>query len=543
MPATTENLERFGPFILLKPLGAGGMGTAFLAVHPDTENLLVVKRMHPELVREPTLFRRFVHEAEVASHVKHPNVAALVAMGTVDGEPFLATEFVFGIQASQIVSRIQMSAVDPLPLQVGLRMGIEIAAGLEAVHSAGHRETGEPLGLVHRDVGARNVLVGFDGRVRLIDLGLGKSILADWQTSAEILAGSPDYMPPEQALGSVVDARADVYAATVAIWELLVGVKRIREDSVAARVKRAVIATPEALVDRRADAPRSLEKLLQRGMHPDLDRRLADATELRMGLEAEARRIGGAREDAVRAWLDSACATIIARQRRTIQELRSAVSSIDRSGSQVQLFVGDVESWAPAEVAVRVHSESRPIWLQLLDRVRRQVEGRILLPLANLTDPAWVTSASFTELFGVVAMFVAIVSLTAGLTVWWLLPGEVPSRVQTIAPTPQHPTAVTTRPDETPPPAAGLSTKSFDARDDLAAHPRARPMEPSGPISADLQPEKEALLVRVKQLRKVKYEIQWQRRLTAISARLSRARTRRTLSQIEAALTELEKAP
>ena len=322
-----EHLERFGPFVLLRPLGSGGMGTAHLASHPGTDRLLVVKRMHPALRGEPTLFKRFIHEAEVASHVFHANVASLVAMGTIDREPFLATEYVFGIQVSQIVDRVQREAVDPLPLPVALQIAVQLAAGINAVHEARHRETKERLGLVHRDVGARNVLVGFDGRVRLIDLGLGKSVLADWETAVEVLAGSPDYMPPEQALGHGVDARADVYAAAVVAWELLAGTKRIREDAVVARVRRALEAQPESLRDRRPDVPESLEQLLMRAMAPEPEARISSAAELHAGLQAELNRWRKrGRAIVVRRWLDAACATVIARERRALQQLQTRVA-------------------------------------------------------------------------------------------------------------------------------------------------------------------------------------------------------------------------
>ncbi len=220
--------ERYGPFTLVRELGAGGMGTVYLALHPDTDNLLVLKRMHPQLLQDASILKRFTHEAEVAAHVRHPNVAAVVAMGTVDKEPFFTTEFVFGLQLSKIVDRIEQSLTGPVPLGVGLHLAVELARGVEAIHEARHQDTGAPLALIHRDIGARNVLVGFDGRLRIIDLGLGKSILSDWQTAHQLLAGSPDYMPPEQAMGARVDARADVYAAAVTIWELFAGNKRFR---------------------------------------------------------------------------------------------------------------------------------------------------------------------------------------------------------------------------------------------------------------------------------------------------------------------------
>ena len=516
--------QRFGPFYLLKSLGAGGMGTAHLAAHPGTEALLVVKRMHPGMMREPTLFKRFVHEAEVASHVRHANVAALVAMGAVDGEPFLATEFVFGIQLSQIVERIQNASVEPVPLQVALLIGIELASGLVAIHQARHRTTGGPLGLVHRDVGTRNVLVGFDGQVRLIDLGLGKSILADWQTSADVLAGSPDYMPPEQALGGRVDARADVYAAAVSMWELLAGKKRIREDNIPDRIRRAVDAQPERLRDHRPNASPSLEQLLQLGMAPDPEHRLSSAADLRDGLDREVRRLRPAKPTAVRDWLDSACATIIARERRALRELRARLPEWVSTASHVEFFVDDLEDWAS------LRPDSRP------------PEGRVATPRGG-QGSAWSVLALIahpfqrgrrTSLVAVLtgfSIFVGVVCVAAGITVWMLLPSRALVVVDSTPVAPSSPSI----PVPDPYPSAPMAP--------AATPPPAPPRKPDPVRLSDTeQVQKNALLRRLKALRKRKYDVAWQRRVTGLSVRLSRARNQRDLTQIEADLIRLEKA-
>lgn len=525
-----DKIERFGPFIMLKPLGAGGMGTVHLAAHPGTSGLLVVKRMHPGMVREPTLFKRFVHEAEVASHVQHPNVAALLAMGTVDGEPFLATEYVFGIQASQIVERVHNAAVDPLPLAVALKIGADLAAGVSAIHEARHRDTGAPLGLVHRDVGARNVLVGFDGRVRLIDLGLGKSILADWQTSAEVLAGSPDYMPPEQAMGAVVDGRADVYAAAVVTWELLTGRKRIREDTVSDRVRRAIGAQPESLLDRRPDASARLESLLRAAMAPDPERRLSTAAELSAGLEVELRKVRPwfAGDDLVREWLDSACATIIAKERRALQTLKDAMPEGTDEASHVEMIVGGVQGWVPPQVERR--------W------ARRLGEHFAIAGLVAVADPSRWSSASAAQLVSGVVVFTTVLCTAAAITVWLLLPPELP------APTPLLPPAAQLAPDLAPAVSSGPPATSEPAVLEPIPGVELVPVDPppaprSAPAAGSiLRADKEALLVRLRQLRKVKYEVAWQRRLTALSAKISRARSRRALDQVDGALTRMENA-
>src|SRR5688500_2759228 len=128
------------------------MGTAYLAIHVESGALLVVKRMHPEFLKDESIFKRFVHEAEVASHGRHPDVAALVAMGTIDNEPFLATEYVFGIPVSQIIDRIEQLQIDPVPIAIGVQLALDLVSGVEAIHNARHRETGAPLSLIHRDI-------------------------------------------------------------------------------------------------------------------------------------------------------------------------------------------------------------------------------------------------------------------------------------------------------------------------------------------------------------------------------------------------------
>jgi eukaryotic-like serine/threonine-protein kinase len=299
--------EPFGPFLLLETLGVGGMGHVYLARHEERDELLVVKRLRPELAHDEVIFRRFVHEAEVASHVDHPNVARLIAFGTVDGEPFLATEFVAGISAMRIVDNIESGILKPMPLQVALHLSVDLLRGIEAIHAARHRDTDEHLRLIHRDINNRNAIVGFDGRLRIIDFGLGKSTLSNWQTAQQLIAGSPDYMAPEQVLGETADQRSDVYAAAVTVYELLAGRKRFREPNLAASLNRAVTANPELLRDARPDASRLLESLLQRAMAPEIHLRMRKISILRKSFERElkrvARRTGNAEN--VHDWLRS----------------------------------------------------------------------------------------------------------------------------------------------------------------------------------------------------------------------------------------------
>ena len=416
MTSSEETLPvRFGPFLLLHVLGAGGMGKAYLGRHPDWEGRLVIKRMHAHFLEDQTIFKRFVHEAEVATYVRHSNIAQLVAMGTVGTEPFFATEHVFGVPISHLVHRLELGQTKPMPIGVALKIAIGLARGVEGIHDARDVDTGESLNLIHRDIGARNVLLGFDGRPVIIDLGLGKSILADWQTAANVFAGSPDYMPPEQALGKRVDRRADVYAAAVTIWELVAGRKRIDEAHVPQRSAAAIDAQPEPLLEYRPDAPKGLERLLQHAMAPDPEQRTATATVLREGLEREWARISPRVQTShVEDWLEASCATVIAKERRGLEESEALDYDfdVDHTDAQTQILAaqpimfmppspprepsrGDEPAPAPIlvaadsakDVGVRAISKLREVAMQLLDsyiklpRRERHIVSAGLAPL------------------------------------------------------------------------------------------------------------------------------------------------------------------
>lgn len=530
--------ERYGPFTLVRELGAGGMGTVYLALHPDTDNLLVLKRMHPQLLQDASILKRFTHEAEVAAHVRHPNVAAVVAMGTVDKEPFFTTEFVFGLQLSKIVDRIEQSLTGPVPLGVGLHLSVELARGVEAIHEARHQDTGAPLALIHRDIGARNVLVGFDGRLRIIDLGLGKSILSDWQTAHQLLAGSPDYMPPEQAMGARVDARADVYAAAVTIWELLAGKKRIREESIAARITRAVGAQPEPLLVHRPDGSVRLESILKHAMHPDPDRRTPTATMLRKTLEEElASAAKGTTAQQVIEWLDVACATVIAKERRLVEE--AVAAGRHRQGpvrAKTEFFFGEREGKLTLPKAYAYYDQAH-----VPPALKKRMSQELLAPAQEaLIDARAFRRAPLSVKAGLIGLAVVVPTILAVATAWWLR-----SRGPEVAPLPVEPSTpdaaiaveppIQEDPELVPPP---LQVDPPDVGTAMAVND---PDDEPRRLSPEVAARKEALVARLRLLRKRKFEVSWQRKLTTLGTRLSRAKSARELEEIEAALRRMER--
>jgi serine/threonine protein kinase len=572
---------RFGPFVLLSLLGSGGMGRAYLARHRDWPGRLVVKRMHVHLLADEGLLKRFEHEARVATCVRHPNVAALVAMGTVESEPFFATEHVLGLSLTTLVERVEAGVMEPLPLDVALELAVGIARGVEAIHEAVNSDTGVRLDLVHRDLGARNILVGTDGRPKIIDLGLGKSVMADWQTATNMVAGSPDYMPPEQALGRNVDRRADVYSAAVTIWELLSGHKRIREPSIPQRLARAIEAQPEPLLTHRPDASPRLEAILQQAMAPRVESRTPTSTLLRTALERELEQVvreaerAGRRTDPAR-WLATACATALAKETRAIEEAEEHDPWRGQSqGGFTQILVAhqlfkpdsqprvspvrrgdtDLEDGA-VDTLLRRNATPR---LEPRDTAVVPAVGRSSVPPPAPSSPGSrpsipaLSAAAVRALQpspqSIRAMLIGVAAVAIFLLgVWWAR--RAPT-VEVEALTPPKPSPATIFSGLPPPPSLagpgpapsattepGVAGEAGEAGEATEATPSPTAL---APIPTSVQSAKPALVERIRALRKTRYEGEFQRRLTALSARVSRARTDAEIAEITGQISRLER--
>ncbi len=587
--------QRFGPFVLLRLLGSGGMGKAYLAKHVERPEFLALKRMHEHLLDEPTLKRRFQHEFEVAVHVRHPNVAGLMWMGTEKEEPFFATEFVVGLPVSSIIEEIELRRAEKIPLVAGLHVAVGLAAGLEAVHTAVHTDTGAPLELVHRDMGARNVILGDDGRPRIIDLGLGRSALADWHTAANLLAGSPDYMAPEQAQGKPADRRADVYATAVTIWELLVGKKRIREPTIPLRIQRSLEVVPEPLVLHRREASRSLERLLKEAMEPSVADRLASATLLRQGLERELAALGGDPQAATtRAWMERTFAAQLARERRglPVDEPETALPLVaeDTGHETRMLFAYDPRRFPAPKVERNPTVTGRLAEADSQDQPPRalpppapaasmMVGDSQLLDAARAYDdpsdaPSWapprggarasgapgeLQAAGSTVLlergggaapeprrqivvaFVLGSLLVVVLALAVGMRI-----GS--STVEPLAPPgvdPSGPAGVASggvpgagnTPSETPAPTHAGGPGAADVS------PSPPEPELDEPIPLDVLSRRRELAGRIKDLRRARGDNreEFHKRLTQIGSRLSAAKTMEQLDDVEAQLARLER--
>ncbi|HZH17747.1 MAG TPA: serine/threonine-protein kinase, partial [Archangium sp.] len=185
---------------------------------------VVIKQILPHFADEPDFVEMFVSEARVAAGLTHGNIAQVFDFGEIDGQYFLAMEFVHGQTLSKLLRRAQKAGLPGLPMPLALFVATQICDGLDYAHR--HiGEDGRPMGLVHRDVSPDNVLISYEGQVKVIDFGIAKATsVVEARTSPGTLKGKYPYFSTEQAQGAQdLDARSDIFAVGVVLYEMLCG--------------------------------------------------------------------------------------------------------------------------------------------------------------------------------------------------------------------------------------------------------------------------------------------------------------------------------
>jgi hypothetical protein len=214
----------FGRFTLFDHIGRGGMADIYLAKLETSlggRRLLVVKELLPRLSLHARFGDMLVAEAKLCAGLSHANVVKVEELGRAEGSLYVAMEYVEGLDLRELLKRCAREGV-PMPIEYSLFIVREVLRGLDYAHR--YRVGDGSTGIVHRDVSPSNVLLSFDGEVKLCDFGIARAIdLAPGAAPTEAVCGKAGYMSPEQARGAVVDARADVWSAAVILWELLAG--------------------------------------------------------------------------------------------------------------------------------------------------------------------------------------------------------------------------------------------------------------------------------------------------------------------------------
>jgi eukaryotic-like serine/threonine-protein kinase len=274
----------FGPYTLVRRIGLGGMGEVFLAREEAAGRACVVKKVLPELSGNAQFLARFRDEARVVLRLSHPNIVRVWAMGEVEGQLYLAMEYVAGRTLNRLAWRLRQQGRS-LSVGLALLVGERMCHGLAHAHAATDAQ-GHPLHLVHRDLSPANVCISYQGEVKIIDFGAAQSRLKEARTAPSVVMGSIAYMAPEQARKQHVDPRADVYATGVVLWELLAWRPLVPHGDVVERWRRAAYPRWEPPSLHRPGLPPEVDAVLLRALATEPEARFPDAAALGAALRA-----------------------------------------------------------------------------------------------------------------------------------------------------------------------------------------------------------------------------------------------------------------
>ena len=270
--------QTVGVYRIARLLGIGGMGRVYKGVHPTIGSRVAIKVLSRECSDRRDLVDRFFSEAKAVNLIRHESIVNVLDLATLpDGRPYIVMEYLDGAPLSVIIERAQQSG-QPLPLGGAARLVAEVLDALSAAHAKG---------IVHRDLKPDNIFVTPQGRAKVLDFGIAKlqPELGGSSTHTGSLLGTPHYMSPEQASGRPVDARADIYAAGVILFEVATGVKPFVADSLFDLLRKHVEAPPPSPRAIRRDMPDGMEHVILAAMAKAPDQRFANAQAMSMALQ------------------------------------------------------------------------------------------------------------------------------------------------------------------------------------------------------------------------------------------------------------------
>jgi serine/threonine-protein kinase len=274
---------RFGPFLLVDRVAVGGMAEVFAAVRPGEPagRAYAVKRMLPTLAEDEELVRMFLDEARLQVQLHHPGIVPVHELGRLDSGYYMVMDYVAGRDLRALMDRTRAGA-GPLPIPLAAQIAWRVADALDHAHRR-RDASGVELGIVHRDVSPANVLLGFDGVVRVIDFGVAQAALRRG-AGRDVLRGKFGYMSPEMVRGLPVDRRSDVFSLGVVLSEMLTQERLFTgpsELAVMEKVRACEVRPPSA---RNPAVPAALDAVVRRALAREPEDRFAWASELRHAL-------------------------------------------------------------------------------------------------------------------------------------------------------------------------------------------------------------------------------------------------------------------
>jgi serine/threonine protein kinase len=284
-----EGRQHIDRYELVAEIASGGMATVFLARLSGVggfQRFVAIKRLHPHLAHDPEFVQMFLDEARLAAGIHHPNVVPILEVGASDRGYYLVMEYIEGDTLGRLLARCATMR-KPFPLPIGLRVMVDMLAGLHAAHEL-RDDRGQLADLVHRDVSPQNILVGLDGVSRISDFGVARAESRSSSTRAGQLKGKIAYMAPEQAAGTTIDRRADVFAAGIVLWEVLAGRRLFKAENEVATLGRVLSDRIDSPRMHTPNLPTSLVHVVMKALARDPEQRFATCSQFAEALERAA---------------------------------------------------------------------------------------------------------------------------------------------------------------------------------------------------------------------------------------------------------------
>ena len=332
-----SDLQSFGHFTLLRRLGTGGMGEVFLAktqVNTGLERLVALKRLHPQVAVKSRAITMFIDEANTMAKLSHPNIAQIYECGQIDNQHYLTMEFIQGRDLMSILEDQEDRGLS-IPIDIACYLTMQLCTGLDHTHRRRSHD-GRSLELVHRDITPHNLLLSYEGQLKIIDFGIAKSADRLSRTQTGRFKGKLSYLSPEQLRGLPLDARSDVFACGIILFELLTGERLFSGRSTADVLQKIDKTEIPGLRQLRSGIPEQLELIVRKALARDVNHRFQSAADLFDALHRYAldqRQLITSRQ--VATWIDQRYARAHALESHHIAQLWQRAKEYERAVTQV----------------------------------------------------------------------------------------------------------------------------------------------------------------------------------------------------------------
>jgi eukaryotic-like serine/threonine-protein kinase len=282
----SQNATRFGKYILLHRIAVGGMAEIFVARQlglEGFEKIISIKRIRSHLSSQPNFVKMFLNEAKLAAQLNHPNIVQIYDLGRVVDSYFIAMEYVSGRDMSRVIPQADRKEI-PFPIVYALKIASMALEGLYHAHTKTD-SFGNPLGIVHRDVTPENIIVGYNGTVKLADFGIAKANTQIEQTKAGEIKGKLSYMSPEQAMGEKLDHRSDIFSLGAILYEWMTHTKLFTGENEMAILKSVIEGKiyPPSYFNK--EIPKQVEAILMKALDKDREKRYQNASDMKYDIE------------------------------------------------------------------------------------------------------------------------------------------------------------------------------------------------------------------------------------------------------------------